>query len=122
MHGIHLKRSGNELSAYLAAEVALDAFDEALPRPVYQPTVIMIELQVVYEESAKRLQIASVHSIEDRAVQGAIVRKRSSSGAVPMSVRRTLGMSSERRLHLSHGAVRLLHLLVMRPSSTRHAL
>jgi len=37
---------------------------------VYQAAVIVIELQVVYEERTKRLQVASVDSIEDGAVEG----------------------------------------------------
>ena len=31
IHGIHLERSWNELSAHLAADVVLDARDQALP-------------------------------------------------------------------------------------------
>jgi hypothetical protein len=69
MHGIHLERSSNEFSAHLAAEIDLDALEEALPGPVYQTAIVVVELQVICEEAAKLLQIASIASVEECAVQ-----------------------------------------------------
>src|SRR5947209_3750164 len=69
VQGIHRERSWNELPAHLAADVLLDTLDQALPCPVRQPAVIVVELQLFREERAELLQVASVIGVEDFGVQ-----------------------------------------------------
>src|SRR6185295_6589138 len=59
VHGIHLERSGNEHPISLAADVLLDALDQALPRLVGQAAVVVVELQLFREERGELLQIAT---------------------------------------------------------------
>src|SRR2546428_10173924 len=49
IHGIHLQRPGNELSAHFAADVRLYALGQALPAQGH-PTLVVVELHVVGDE------------------------------------------------------------------------
>src|SRR6266542_3867481 len=84
VHGMHLERPRYELPRHLAADVGLDGIEQAPPR-AHQPVLVVIELEVVHEEPAELLQIASVEGVEDRTVEGRdrakelVVRRRLSS-------------------------------------------
>jgi len=76
---IHLQRSRNELALHLAADVVLDAVQQALFAH-RQSSLIVVELQIVGHHRSHLRQIAMVIGIEERSVEsrnGLIQRVRS---------------------------------------------
>jgi hypothetical protein len=66
-NGIYLERPGNEFPSHFAADVVLDSFDSSLTRAAEAADVV-IELQIVGQEGAEFLQIATVVSIEELGI------------------------------------------------------
>jgi hypothetical protein len=80
VHGVNLKRTGNEFPARFAADVLFYLFGHGLSAHG-ESTLIMIELHIVCEERLELFQIAPVVESNNARSSVAMVRKRSSGGA-----------------------------------------
>ena len=68
LHGIDLKRAGNELSMHLSADVVLDGVDESLPSDS-EAGLVVVELKVFRDQRAKLIELAVVVSGEELGIQ-----------------------------------------------------
>ena len=68
-NGIDLERPGHKFSGHLAADIVLDTLDQRRA-PAAQPSLVVIELQIVGEQGAEFFKIAMVVGVEELGVEG----------------------------------------------------